>query len=93
MHDSNHSFSAPSPAPVDRAPSQRQTDPSVHNPCIGCGPGGETQEPGQAESATSSLLAALHAAGKEVPHGVFLTGRVSRESYSFRSPPLLSFTS
>ena len=64
------SFSAPSPAPVDQAPSQSQTDPSVRNPCIGWGPGGETQEPGQAESATSSFLAALCAAGIQVPQGI-----------------------
>ena len=53
VHDSNRSFPAPLPALVDQAPSQSQTDPSVRNPRIGCGPGGEIQEPGQAESATS----------------------------------------
>ena len=68
--------------PVDQAPSQSQTDPSVHIPCIGCGPGGETQEPGQVELATSSFLVALRAAGIQVPQGVFLTDRVARESYS-----------
>ena len=82
VHDSNRSFSAPSPAPVDQAPSQSQTDPSVHNPRIGCGPGGETQEPKQVESAASSFLAALCAAGIQVPQGVFLTDRVARESSS-----------
>ena len=65
VHDSNRSFSAPSPAPVNQAPSQSQTDPSVCNPHIGCGPGGETQEPRQAESATSSFLV-----GMQVPQGV-----------------------
>ena len=82
MHDSNRSFPAPSPAPVNQAPSQSQTDHSVHNPHIGCGPGGETQEPGQAESATSSFLAALHAVGIQVLQVVFLSGRVARESSS-----------
>ena len=53
VHDSNRSFSAPSPAPINQAPSQIQTDPSMRNPRIGYGPGGETQELGQAESATS----------------------------------------
>ena len=70
VHESNRSFTAPSPAPVDQAPSQSQTEPSVGNPRIGCGPGGETQEPGQAESATFSFLAALRAAGIQVPQGV-----------------------
>ena len=70
VHDSNRSFTAPLPAPVNQAPSQSQTDPSVRNPRIGCGPGGETQELGQAESATSSFLAALRAEGIQVPQGV-----------------------
>ena len=82
VHDSNLSFSATAPAPVDQAPSQSQNDPSLFNPHIGCGPGGETQEPGQAESATSSFLAAVRGAGIQVPQGVFLTDRVARESYS-----------
>ena len=82
VHDSNCSFTAPSPALVDQAPSQNQTDPSVRNPRIGCGPGSETQEPGQAESATSSFLAALGAAGIQVPQGVDISDRVVRESSS-----------
>ena len=80
MHDSNRSFAAPSPALVDQALSQSQTDPSVRNPCIGCGPGVETQELGQAESATASFLAVLRAAGIQVPQGVFVTDRVAGES-------------
>ena len=54
----------------------------MRNPCIGCGPGGETQEPGQAKSATSSFLAALRAAGIQVPQGVDISDRVVRESPS-----------
>ena len=79
MHDSNRSFAAPSPAPVDQAPSQSQTDPSVGNRRIGCGPGGETQEPGQVESATSSFLVALCAVAIQVLQGVSITDRVARE--------------
>ena len=37
VHDSNRSFPAPLPAPFDQAPIQNQTNPSVHNPCIGWG--------------------------------------------------------
>ena len=54
----------------------------MRNPHIGSGPGGETQEPGQAESATSSFLAALRAAGIQVPQGVDISDRVVRESPS-----------
>ena len=35
VHESNLSFTAPSPVLVDQAPSQSQTDPSVRNPRIG----------------------------------------------------------
>ena len=82
VHDSNCSFSAPSPALVNQAPSQTQTNPSMRNHCIGCGPGGETQEPGQVEPATSSFLAALHAAGIRVPQGVSISDRIVRGSSS-----------
>ena len=81
-NNSNGSFSAPSLAPVDQDPSQSQTDPSVCKARIGCGPGGETQEPGQTESATSSFLAALCTVGVQMLQGVFLTYRVARESSS-----------
>ena len=82
MHDSNRSFSAPSPAPVNQAPSQTQTNPSVRKPCIGCGPGGETRELGQVELATSFFLAALRAADIRVPQGVSISDRIVRGSSS-----------
>ena len=82
VHVSNPSVSAPSPAPVYQASSQSQTNPSVRSPRIGCGPGGEAQEPGQVESATSSFLAALNAVGIQVPLGVSISDRVVRESSS-----------
>ena len=36
-----------SPIPVDLSPRQTQTDPSVCNPCIAFGAGGQAQEPVQ----------------------------------------------
>ena len=78
----NSSFVTPSPVPFYQAPSQGQTDPSLCNPRTGFGPGGETEEPGQDESATSSFFAALNAAGISVPQGVEITVRVARESAS-----------
>ena len=73
----NASFAAPSPVPVYQAPSHGQTDPSLRIPHTGFGPGGETEEPGQDESATSSFLAALNAAGISVPQGVVISARES----------------
>ena len=79
----NSSFAAPSPVPIYQAPSQSHTDPSLHNPRTGFGPGGETEEPGQDESATSSFhVVALNAAGISVPQDVKITARVARESAS-----------
>ena len=80
MHDSNCSVSVPSPALVDQAPSQSQTDLSVCNLCIGYGPEGETQEPGQAESATSSFLATLWSSGYR--RVCSISDRIARESHS-----------
>ena len=77
----NFPFAAPSPVPAYQVPSQGN-DPSMRNPRTGFGPGGETEEPGQDESATSSFLAALSAAGISVPQGVEISARVARESSS-----------
>ena len=76
----NVSLSAPSPVPVYQVPSQGQTDPSLRKPHTGVGPGGETEEPGQDELATSSFFAALNAAGISVLQGVVISDWVARES-------------
>ena len=75
---SNPSFSALSPVPVDLGPHQTQTDPSVRSPCVDFGSGGEAQEPVQADSATSSFLASLRAAGIVVLQGVVVGNRIDR---------------
>ena len=72
----NPSFSESSPVPVDLGPHQAQTDPSVCNPCIAFGAGGQAQEPVQEVTATSSFLASLRAAGIAVPQGVLIGDRV-----------------
>ena len=71
----NPSFSESSPVPVDLDPRQAQTDPSVCNPCIAFGAGGQVQE----VTATSSFLASLRAAGIVVPQGVVIGDRVDRD--------------
>ena len=48
------------------------------SPCVDFGSGGEAQEPVQADSATSSFLASLRAAGIVVPQGVVIGDRVDR---------------
>ena len=70
--------SNPSPVPVYLGPRQTQTDPSVRSPCVDFGSGGEAQEPVQADSATSSFLASLQAAGIVVSQGVVMGDRVDR---------------
>ena len=72
------SFADFSPVLVDLGPRQTQTDPSVRSPCVDFGSGGEAQEPVQADSATSSFLASLQAAGIVVPQGVVIGNRVDR---------------
>ena len=74
----NPSISDSSPVPVDLGPRQAQTDPSVCNPCIAFGAGGQAQEPVQEVSATSSFLASLRAAGIAVPQGVVIGDRADR---------------
>ena len=59
----NPSVSDSSLVLVDLGPRQAQTDPSVRNPCISFGAGGQAQEPVQEVSVTSSFLASLRAAG------------------------------
>ena len=73
------SFSESPPVPVDLGPRQAQTDPSVCNPCIAFGAGGQAQEPVQEVTATSSFLASLRAAGIAVPQGVVIGDRVDRD--------------
>ena len=75
----NPSFSESSPLPVDLGPRQAQTDPSVCNPCIAFGAGGQAQEPMQEVTATSSFLTSLRAAGIAVPQGVVIGDRVDRD--------------
>ena len=75
----NSSVSDSSPLPVDLGPRQAQTDPSVGNPCIAFGAGGQAQEPVQEVTATSSFLASLRAAGIAVPQGVVIDDRVDRD--------------
>ena len=75
----NPSISDSSPVPVDLGPRQAQTDPSVCNPCIASGAGGQAQEPVQEVSATSSFLASLRAAGIVVPQGVVIGDRLDRD--------------
>ena len=68
----NPSVSDASPILVDLGPCQAQTDPSVCNPCIAFGAGGQAQEPVQEVTVTSSFLASLRAAGIAVPQGVVI---------------------
>ena len=75
----NPSLSDSSPVPVDLGPRQAQTDPSMCNPCIAFGAGGQAQEPVQEVTATSSFLAFLLAAGFAVPQGVVIGDRVGRD--------------
>ena len=70
----NPSVSDSSPVQVNLGPRQTQTDPSVCNPCMAFGAGGQAQE----VSATSSFLASLRAAGIAVPQGVVIGDRVDR---------------
>ena len=72
------SVSDSSPVPVDLGPRQAQTDPSVRNPCLAFGAGGQAQEPVQEVSATSSFLASLRAVGIAVPQGVVIGDRSDR---------------
>ena len=58
-------------------------NPSLRNPRIGFGHGGETEELGQDELATPSLFAVLNALRILVPHGVMTLVRVVREYSSF----------
>ena len=74
----NPSVSDSSPVPVDLGPRQAQTDPSVCNPCIAFGAGGEAQVPVQEVSVTFSFLASLRAAGIAVPQGVVIGDRLDR---------------
>ena len=75
----NPSVSDASPVLVDLGPRQAQTDPSVCNPFIAFGAGGQAQEPVQEVAATSSFLAFLRAAGIAVPQGVVIGDRVDRD--------------
>ena len=75
----NPYFSESSPVPVDLGPRQAQTDPSVCNPCIAFGAGGQAQEPVQEATATSSFLASLRAAGIAIPQGVVIGDGVDRD--------------
>ena len=72
--ESNPSFSV-IPCTGRLGPRQTQTDPSVCNPCIAFGAGGQAQEPVQEVTATSSFLASLRAAGIAVPQGVVIGDR------------------
>ena len=76
----NPSIPDSSPVPVDLGPRQAQTDPSVHNPCIAFGAGGQAQEPVQEVSPTSSFLASLRAAGIVVPQGIVIGNRLDRDA-------------
>ena len=76
--ETNPSFVDSLPVTVDLGPHQTQTDPSMRSPCVDFGSGGEAQEPMQADSATSSFLASLRAAGIVVPQGVVIGDRVDR---------------
>ena len=69
----------PNPSVSDASPRQAQTDPSVCNPCIAFGAGGQAQEPVQEVTASSSFLASLRAAGIAVPQGVVIGDRVDRD--------------
>ena len=53
----NPSLSDSSPVLVDLGPREAKTDPSVCNPCIAFGAGGQAQKPVQEVTATSSFLA------------------------------------
>ena len=75
----NTSFSDSSPVLVDLGLRQTQTDPSMCNPCIAFGAGGQAQEPVQEVSATSSFLASMGASGIAVPQGVVIGDRVDRD--------------
>ena len=50
----------------------------MHSPCVDFGSRGEAQEPVEADSATSSFLASLRAAGIIVPQGVVIGNRVDK---------------
>ena len=76
----NPSISDSSPVPVDLGPRQAQTDPSMRNPCIASGDGGQAQEPVQEVLATSSFLASLRVAGIVVPQGVVIGDRLDRDA-------------
>ena len=75
----NPSIPDSSPVPVDLSPRQAQTDPSVCNPCIAFGAGGQAQEPMQEVTATSSFLASLWATGIAIPQGIVIMDRVDRD--------------
>ena len=75
----NPSVSESSPVPVDLGPRQAQTDPSVCNPCIAFGAGGQAQEPVQEVTAISFFLASLRAAGIAVLQGVVIADRLDRD--------------
>ena len=78
---SNPSFAAPSPVPVRQSPSQGRQDPSLSSPRTGYGnPGGEPEEPVQAESAVSSFLNSLRSAGIAVPQGTRIQDSGDRSS-------------
>ena len=76
----NPSIPDSSPVPVDLGPRQVQTDPSVRNPCIAFGAGGQAREPVQEVSATSSFLASLRAVGIVVPQGVVMGNRLDGDA-------------
>ena len=80
--ETNPSIADSSPVPVNLDSRQTQTDPSVHNPCIDYGSGGQAQEPVQVGSATSSFLSSLRAAGIVVPQGVVIGDRLDTDDSS-----------
>ena len=69
---SNHSFSAPSPVPVQSSPSQGQQNLSISCPHTGYNPGGRVEELVLAESATSFFLASIRTAGIAIPEGFII---------------------
>ena len=75
--DINPFLADSSPVPVDLGLSQTQTDPSVRNPCIDYGSGGEAQELVQV-SWPALPFSSLRAAGIVVPQGVVLGDRINR---------------
>ena len=66
------------PVPVDLGPRQTQTDPSVCNPCIAFGAGGQAQELVQV-SWPPLPFSSLRTAGFAVPQGIVLCDRVDRD--------------